>query len=79
MKSSDEKMVDVQPLGKVIPRPVAPTARLVRVNAAGTILKGPDGRLETRLPLPQEPVAHPPQTRFSTRLSHPRLPPFELP
>ena len=77
MKSSDEKMFDAQPLGKALPRAVAPAAKPVKANTAGTILKGPDGRLETCLPMPGAASSPQPQIRFSTRMSHPRLPPYE--
>ncbi len=55
MKSSDERVIDAQPLGKPLSRPVGKPAEPVKANAAGTILKGPDGRLQTNLP-PAPPV-----------------------
>ena len=40
------------PLGRKIERPAAPTPQPQPANAAGTILRGPDGKLSTNIPTP---------------------------
>lgn len=40
------------PLGRKIERPVAPAPQPHPANAAGTILRGPDGKLRTNIPPP---------------------------
>ena len=50
MKSSDEKMVNAQPLGAPIRTAVARPVHPEKANADGTILRSPDGRLSTNLP-----------------------------
>ena len=51
MKSSDERMTDVQPLGAPIRKTApVPVQQPRPYNADGTIVIRPDGRLETNLP-----------------------------
>ena len=55
MRSSDEKMIDMQPLGKPLPRPASAPMAPQPVNSTGTVLRGPDGRLQTNLPVAGKP------------------------
>jgi len=50
MKSSEEKMMGCEPLVKPISRPVAPPKEPAPVNPTGTVVQGPDGKWETRIP-----------------------------